>query len=353
MKENKLALKDRILQLLTGTLPPPPLSEEDKNKEPRGITIRFSPEVRNFLDHHSVELGCSVQNIVSMSMQSIMKASLHPEHHELALITSKFRSLFNHHGIPTIDIPEYIKCRALNRNILLDDEHLINEMNTEILDEVAGLFGVNSDWIKGTSEQAFELSSQVYKNLDGVAFKLVNSRLRGERPCVLFVIGSESNNVTPQLKAACSKTDNANKLSVAVILKKDIKVRNNYLTIYEPLDLSMSWDDSRSRDHMKYLMMFCRVTNIKYEGITIPRKHMRSLCFQSLPIAELLNCNSNSWYPSDFICNSKDTNPEYDNYMYLSDIYNNKPESDSTASMSNIRLHENTILQPKGISEQE
>lgn len=285
----KLSIKDRIAILFSGVPSTPALTEKELEQPARGITIRFMPDVRNFLDHQADHVGCSIQDLVSMTMTSVMKATENPMASELELMCSRFRQLFQMHEINTFDIPNMIKSGNLTPSQLMDDKALLDALSSDIVNEVSDMFNISVGWVKGADEYLFNYGGHgtVYKSVDSIAYRLARYRINGERPRVFFVLDTESKNVEKQMSDANASGDNSSdELRIGVVIARTKTVGTQTFTVYDVLD-SQRWNYPRCRIHLKLLMLFCEKTGTTFDGISLKSQDYSNLFRGVIPAVKL------------------------------------------------------------------
>ncbi|MFZ3505552.1 hypothetical protein [Vibrio harveyi] len=346
-KNKKLTLKDRILMLVSGVPPMPKLTESELAEPPRGITIRFRPEVRKFLDHQSNHLGCSIQDLVSMTMTSIMKASEQPMASDLEIVCTRFRQLFELHGVSTFDIPDLFGDGKLSRSSLLDDRLLVDSLSDEMLRDVCSKFNVQLDWLKGSTDKPIPYTGHYpfYKNIGYVSCRLARYALKGERPKVLFIIQNESAFRVGEVMAEAAKDDSNDKeIPIGVIIEHNLKLGERSVRIYDVLSPER-WNYKKCRIQLKTLMLFCQKTGIPFDGVRLNSSNFSPLFYgECFPIEILQNANAtHMWYPDTLLWDNKDRNPEHRELGTVFDCYS---KDGYEASTRYLYIHEKALKTP-------
>lgn len=299
--KNKLSLAARIYNLISSASSTPPLSEEERESAPKGITIRFSPEVRKFIEHQAENLQCSVQDVVNITMVSVMRATNEPQSSQLELMCARFRYLFDIHGIATADIPEILSDTQLRRSDLMHNESLVDALNDSVLQHISNIFNVNVEWLKGTSNQVISTGgyNRWYKNVGGVAFHIALYILNNESIRVLFVAQlSDNGTVAERMKHAEEADDNAeNRFPIGVVIERTKAVNGKRVKIFDVLR-DERWNYRRCRNHINYLIMFCENTHLRYCGLALSKTNFSNLFGGVVcPIEAIESKPNEAWYP--------------------------------------------------------
>ncbi|EPR7483964.1 TPA: hypothetical protein ACGSTL_001274 [Vibrio parahaemolyticus] len=342
---NKLSLKDRIYTLISGVPPTPKLTDEELNEQPRGITIRFKPAVRKFLDHQADHIGCSLQDLVSMTMTSVMKATENPVASELELTCSRFRQCFEAYGVNSFDIPEFIQTGELSRSQLMDDQTLIDALTDEIITEVASILNIEANWIKGATDRPIPYNGHYtwYKNIGGMAYRLARYRLSGEKIRVLFIVDYDNYQLERDMANAAKSGDSSNEhLRIGVAISRTINVAGKERQVYDVLE-SGRWNYWRCRYHLKLLMMFCQKAGVDFSGVKLNQREYTQLFEGEKLPPEIISRIHNIWYPDQLLWNDEERNPEFGELQAIKDAYEN---DDTEASIRYIHIHEKAIKKP-------
>ncbi|WP_341666181.1 hypothetical protein [Vibrio sp.] len=341
----KLTLKDRILTLLSGVPPMPVLTNDELDEQPKGITIRFRPEVRKFLDHQSQYIGCSIQDLVSMSMTSIMKASEKPLASTLDIACTRFRQLFELHGVGAFDIPEVFGDGKLNRSSLLDDRQLLDSLSDDMLKDACDKFNVQLDWLKGYTDSPIPYSGHYcfYKNIGYVAHQLARYTLKGDNPRVLFIIKLDNGAYLGKTMADAAKDDSSNnEIPIGVVIERNVIFGDRSVRVYDVLK-SERWNYKKCRLHLKSLMLFCQKSGIAFSGVRLSSHDFTQLFYgERLPI-DILKQVNHIWHPDALLWDNRERNPEFDE---LSTVYECYRKDGYEASTKYLDLHERAIKSP-------
>ncbi|WP_239424407.1 hypothetical protein [Vibrio galatheae] len=325
----------------------PELTESELAEQPRGITIRFRPEVRKFLDHQSEHLGCSIQDLVSMTMTSIMKASEQPLASDLEIVCTRFRQLFELHGVSTFDIPDLFGDGKLSRSSLLDDRLLVDSLSDEMLKDICNKFNVQLDWLKGNSDQPIPYSGhyQFYKNIGYVAYQLARYTLKSERPRVLFIIKHENAFQIEEEMAEAAKDDSSDKeIPIGVVIERNLRFGDRSVRVYDVLK-SERWNYKKCRVQLKTLMLFCQKTGISFDGVRLTSANFSQLFHsERFPVEILQNANTtHAWFPDALLWDNEERNPEYGELATVFECYS---KGGYEASARYLHIHEKAVKTP-------
>lgn len=332
----KLTLKDRIINLISSVPPTPKLSDGKIEDSIRGITIRFKPEVRRFLDHNAESLGCSIQDLVSMTMTSVMKATETPFASDLEIMCSRFRHLFEVYGVNTFDIPDLFENESFSRSTLMDDTRLVDALTPEFISEVCEKFNIESDWLKGGSAYPIPSSGhyRFYKDIGDVAYRLARYSISGLKPRILFVLSMNNDTNIPEIMSRAATDDSSSKeLPIGIVIVKQASLSGRIVPIYDVLQPER-WNYKKCRIQLKTLMLFCQKSGIQFDGVRLLSTQFSQLFDgKKLPI-EILNKPQKIWHPDSLIWNDPNRNPEFQELRDVEDCYSNNTYEASTKYIS-------------------
>lgn len=339
--KDELSLAARIYNFVASASATPPLTEEEKLAPAKGITIRFSPDVRRFIEHQAENLQCSVQDVVNLTMASVMRSSEQPQaSSQLDEMCTRFRCLFDMYGIAASDIPNFLSDKSLRRSDLMNDEMLIDILNDEFLLKVAGLFNINMEWLKATSEQVTPYRGHFswYKNVGGIASTIAKGVLNHEMIKVHFVVqekGGET--IESRLIKAEKDEDSGIRFPISIVIERVKTINGKRISVFDVCN-SERWNYSRCRNHLKYIMMFCSKSEVEYIGTVLPQKAYTQL-FQGIicPIDAMHSKANETWYPQQLQLDS------------LYDFYGSKDADE--ASMYNMEHFEKAVLSPHKVQD--
>ncbi len=335
--KNKLSLAARFYNLISSASPTPPLTLEEAASDPKAISIRFAPEVRKFIEHQATNLNCSVQDIVSMSMTSIMRATETPQSSGLDLMCARFRYLFEAYEIPAADIPRVLAPSAIRRSDLMHNETLVDALTDDVVANISNVFNINSDWIKGCSDYVIPRNGHGswYKHINRVAFRIACAGYDGYSVSVIFVSQTTSGESTAEafLKAEANG-DNDDRLPIGVVLQLSKEIGGKRIQTFQVLGAER-WNYSRCRYHLKYLALFCKRTRTNATGVSLSKENFSNLFDSKILPLEAIQSKHEQWQPEIW---------EYSNHVesYL------REDEDGT---SNLSLMETAVLYPNKIKD--
>ena len=85
------------------------------------------------------------------SEKEIKQAEDNPE-----TIATRLVALFESHGVHRYQIPEFFD-HGLDISSCASDEKLIDKITPEIINDAVVLFGVNKDWLEGSSNEIYDI----------------------------------------------------------------------------------------------------------------------------------------------------------------------------------------------------
>ena len=355
---NKLSIRDRINNLFSGIPPTPSLNEAELSAPAKGITIRFQPDVRKFIDHQSENIGCSVQELVNMAMCSIMVATDTLESSELELMCSRFRIVFSAYGIGVFDIPDFLESNDISLSDLMDDKLLIDKLSFELLRKIATTFNIDIEWLLGKSNYPIPYGSHYrwYKNIGGVIHQIAKYKRARQRINVMFVVKGSNNFFIDKLSTLyCGPMESYNSNpQVGVVIERTSRLGRNDFSVYDCLPYE-SWAYDKCRLQLKLLMMFCIRTNTEMCGISLSDDLYKKLYSEGALPADIFNKRQNlkSWSPQKLLLNNEEENPEHKELSTVDYYYENNASDYCEASIGSIKTHEKAVKEPWKLKDQE
>jgi hypothetical protein len=296
-----LSFATRLYSLVSSTPPTPPLTAEEETADTKALSVRFSPEVRKFIEHQAAHLQCSAQDIVNLTMLSVARATNSPQATQLELMCARFNYLFDSYHIPMADVPNILQNSKFRRSDLMDNRLLVDALTDDVLLEIAEIFKVNIDWLKGASDKVIPAGGHGvwYKNIGPTALRIANSFLNHEQINVIFVAQHKgSYSIDERFHEAESGPDNEiNNLPIGVVIERVSTIFGHTIKKYDVLRYDR-WNYDRCRRHLKYLALFCKRTHIRYSGLALSKVNFKKLYSgDSLPLEVLQNTPNEHWNP--------------------------------------------------------
>lgn len=296
--KDKNSLAVRIRNLIFSAPPTPKLTQEEIDAGPKAITIRFPPDVRKFIECQAENLQCSVQDLVNITMTSVMRATETPYASELELMCDRFLHVFEVHGVSAADIPTVLTGSSIRRSDLMHHDSLVDALTDDVLGRMSELFGVNEQWLKGSATQVVSPAAW-YKNIGYVASRITHRTLKGERVRVLFVTRKGSYvDVDEHMRVLETADDDAKNLfPVGVVLEVTKTVNTKSIKTLEVFR-SERWNYSRCRNHLKYLKFFCEQVSVPVGGLACESDGFTKL-FNGVvcPAGVINDRNTSAWTP--------------------------------------------------------
>lgn len=299
--KNGLSIAARVYNLIFSAPPTPPLTEEEAAAENKAISIRFTPDVRKFIEHQAANLNCSCQDIVSITMTAIMRATDTPQSSQLELMCARFRYLFESYNVATADIPRLLGSTPIRRSDLMHNESLVDALTDDVIANISNLFNISSDWLKGTSDNVIPSCGHGswYKNINNVAFRIACAAYEGYHVSVVFVSQFSADGSAAEMfaRAEDGNDDNENRLPIGVVLQLARESNGKRIQTYQVLGYER-WNYSRCRSHLKYLALFCKRTRVNAIGISLSKENFFNLFgAKALPLAAIQSKPSEQWQP--------------------------------------------------------
>ncbi|QFT57149.1 hypothetical protein [Microbulbifer sp. THAF38] len=308
MKKVKLSLFDILARLGSSAPTKVDLPPIDPTEGRVTQSVRFPPKVRQWINAHAEHLGVSVQDFISLTMKGVMETTSSPQTDELDTMVMRFFLLFESHGIATADIPNFLPPNSITRSELRDTNKIIDLMDGPVFEHLQKLFGIERDWLKGSSDCAYR-SRQFYKNLPAILSEITRYKLKtGNSVNVLFLTrsGVELAELAKIKNEDCETNDYE---YIHIVLKFEKRVGSQTIATYQLWD-SLPWGYWRSRYHAKALIYFCDKTQNYTAAYSLSQEKLNDfICGRALfPGIER---HGNRWL-LDELAWDDDRNPERD-----------------------------------------
>jgi hypothetical protein len=275
MKKIKLSLFDILARLGSSAptnIPPPPVNASEGRVTQ---SVRFPPDVRNWISTQAEHLGVSVQDFISLTMKGVMVTTDSPKTDELDTMVMRFFLLFEAHGIATADILDFLPEHSISRSELRNNDKIINLLDKKVIDHLIGIFGINGDWLKVKSDYMYE-SKRFYKYLPAVLSEITRHKLKtGKSVDVLFLTKSGIG-LKELSEIKKGEYENTNYEHVYVVLKLKKVINGHNISTYQLWD-NLPWDYWRSRHHAKALMYFCEKTQNYISAYSLNSEELATL----------------------------------------------------------------------------
>lgn len=268
MKRLSLSLHQIMAKL--GSSAPKITYPDDLNESASGrvtSSIRFSPELRYWINAQADHLGISFQDFVSLTMQGVQTCTESPDTDEIDTMVSRFFSLFENSKIPVADIPKILSSHPIKVSQLRNTEAIVDYLsNDKTLDDLVRIFGVNRQWLKGCDTHIYKANGY-YKNLPAICSELsrhvVSSR---DKPKVYLIAAPGTS-----LQSVIENRDNQHGKDTVYLIPL-IRYQRQYgehtIPAYQLWE-SLAWDYSQTRKHLKSLIYFCEQASISIMGCTV------------------------------------------------------------------------------------
>jgi len=170
MARQKIKLNE-LLNNLFG-LDVPSLPTGTNKEEIKPSTFRLNSITNYFFSYHADQLGISLQDMVSMVLTAVAKATNSPVLTEFELAIDRFKHIFEAHGIPQIHAKHIIDSHNENKfplGAMTNDTILLENYTPAVKDALGHIFGVRRGWLSGTNERA-TIADPIYSR--DVAYKI-------------------------------------------------------------------------------------------------------------------------------------------------------------------------------------
>ncbi|WP_017190502.1 hypothetical protein [Vibrio harveyi] len=314
-----LSLYNRLYVLFTGKLPTSVLEVAKADKSPNSVELMLDAELKQWVENRSYKQNCSAVDFIQNTLASVKESETGNIAVCLETICSRFRYVTEVHKVNPFDIPLLINSKEIPRSVLMNDEKLIDTLNDDVLAEVSERFNVDIKWLKGTGTEFQKHDSQftVYKNVGSVAAKLAKLKLQNERVELQFVIGTDEPNTEYELSLGDSAK---NATQIGVIFKRTKVINGKEISTYSVSE-SSDWNYRKCRKHYKLLMMFCEKMDISYSGLSLSKDNFSKVFFGELPAILVPKFKKDTWYPTSYVSNYSEKNPDFQGYEHLKSIY--------------------------------
>ncbi|PPA87734.1 hypothetical protein C4A75_00545 [Brevibacillus laterosporus] len=208
-------------------------------------------------------------------------------------LVERFKLVYVSHGIAVNQISVFVDSGFnLKLSDFRDNDSILNILNEELLQWTCDTFGINRDWIDGTSDRIYR-PRNFYKDVTGFIKLIVGLKEKhGDDVEVYF------------LKNGKLDPDEYGKHYVVIIIRSIIKNINNK-PVYMNIPISTNWDWGywRSRYQLKSIIYFVQKLDIYFQGYDIDTITQNNLSSgQIYPEVELNKFQiGHTWYPEDFI----------------------------------------------------
>ncbi|HBC3593150.1 hypothetical protein P3602_24800 [Vibrio parahaemolyticus] len=319
-----LSFWNRLYVLFTGKLPTSALEVEQEDKSPNSVELMLDSDLKQWVENCSYQQNCSAVDFIQSTLASVKESETGNISVCLETVCSRFRYVFEVHKINPFDIPLLISSKEIPRSVLMDDEKLIDTLNDDVLAEVSECFNVDIKWLKGTGKEFQKHDGQfkVYKNVGSLAAKLAKLKLNNERVELQFVIGTDEPNTEYELSLGDSAK---NETQIGVIFKRTKVINGKEIATYS-VSGSDDWNYKKCRKHYKLLMMFCKKMDITYSGLSLSKDNFNKVFFGELPAILVAKFKKDTWYPTSYVSNDSEKNPDFEGYEQLKSIYGTRED---------------------------
>lgn len=195
------------------------------------------------------------------------------------IVPQRFLQAFRDHGIEPPQIPRLLP--RINLNALQSEEALLPNLAPEILDSVAHLFGIRTEWLEGVDDKVYEYKA--YHKEPGVLLDHLAALVEGKEICLTFPLRILT--VTKQL----DRNDRGCGYMAPVLLEKITDLGEETIYRYHVYQDGIDWSHSSARIELKAIARLAAtklgiviplhvITNKEMEGVLagkiIPRRFL-------------------------------------------------------------------------------
>lgn len=115
-------------------------------------TIRINQEVDFFTSYHSLRLGISKQDLLSLILQGVVNASTNLELSTFEIIFDRFKRIISQHKIPQIHtsfLISKVSSNSFSLGAISNIERFIDDFQPSTKKSVTEFFHLNPEWLSG------------------------------------------------------------------------------------------------------------------------------------------------------------------------------------------------------------
>lgn len=211
---------------------------------------------------------------------------------EINKTIENFINVYANHGVPINKISAILPSKfGLRMKDFANKEAISSIIDNGLLEWTSSFFGVNIEWLYGTSESIYSSkSSMTIQDL----FKLIVN--------IKFV--QEKRLTTYLFKAGDLDCSSEKPQYLALLLKYESdKVANSLICRYIPIGVEWNWGYWKSRYNIKHVIYFLEKLKITPNGYDVSPATISSLVSGSLFPEKVLKDQKMgyTWYPEDYI----------------------------------------------------
>lgn len=266
-------------------------------------SIRLKPLTKHFIDHQAEALGTSAQAVINMILDGVAESSLDNTAGALRTIRERFFFVFQAHKLNLPQTVSVLKGHGFRLSDLDNSARLLDLIDQSAIHHIANTFFVRPEWVSGVSDWPVDvngLDTRWYKNVHGVARRLMGFHQQGLRPHVMFIrreradfsAAREDNDATEGLREP-----------VGVVVRLERATADGVsFTVYETWEFER-WSYWRCREQLKLLIAFCGQARglVSFAGYELPQDKLDGLSRgRILPAVALDRVGSVAWFPEDY-----------------------------------------------------
>lgn len=215
------------------------------------------------------------------------------EEYKIYEVVRRFIKVYEEHGILQSQIPGFVdKKFGLQLKDFKDQESVLQILNDELINWTCKKFGVQRDWIDGTSEYIYNRKNY-YKKIHSFIDDLYNLIKNGND---IDIYAFKFGDLVPD------DTEDENEQEVVLLMRYSIGQLNSKIVYkYIPISTLWNWGYWRSRYQLKAIFYICEKLNVFLHGYDLREKNniASGEVFPEKIVRSILN--SITWYPEDYI----------------------------------------------------
>jgi hypothetical protein len=268
-------------------------------------SIRIPDDIKNFLEIFGKELGLSWQQSAIFALRAVMNTNTNT----IPGIYQRILEIFEWHGLDAVDGCELLHPWGFTLDILADPNSTLHRISNSLIEFLTTRFQIPRAYLLNQSDLPQERTGNWYKNVTGIAQHILNLRIEGKIPEVLFLSDGSDKSI------AFEKGDNTTpvQVGIAISIQEIVPHSDRTYRRYEFYGVER-WNYWRSRYDLKHLCKFLEAIggSSGYRGVTLTQVGLSSVTGQKMHIAHALEKHNqrSAWYPEDYILDNPNVGKE-------------------------------------------
>ena len=288
------------------------------------VSVRLKPSTRHFVESQATALNTSSQALISMILDGVAESTTDDTAGRLRTIRERFFFLIQAHGLDLPGAVELMRNYGFTLSTLGSTDRLLDLLIKPAIEHLADVFSVRPEWLTASGEEAVSagLNGHWYKNVPGVAHRLIAFKQAGLRPTVMVIRRDRAD-----FERACREDDNEKALEPVGVVVRLMRQTDGGtpFTTFELWEFER-WNYWRCREQIKLLVAFCEQMNIDVIGHELPSEALDALVRgRQLPTESLSRLGSVSWHPDDYASFRYKVTREADDWASVATAYRKSP----------------------------